>query len=194
MESLKRKLSTTRRPEPTTRNLLPELNQYKQNNAALQTQIGSLMAKLNESRRNEKSLKTTLQEVEQKCHEWEEKASAAEKLAKNTEALQNSIDHLEHRLEMANIERLDAQEELFNLQMHKSPFDAKTTPRTQRQSTAQKEVRVSKLQSRGYTTVSIVSKFSADHSTGVNRTRSRRARKHKHRILDRFAFRQPARD
>lgn len=36
MESLKRKLSTTRRPETTGRNLLPELNQYKQNNVALQ--------------------------------------------------------------------------------------------------------------------------------------------------------------
>lgn len=36
MESLKRKLSTTRRPETAGRSLLPELNQYKQNNVALQ--------------------------------------------------------------------------------------------------------------------------------------------------------------
>jgi hypothetical protein len=36
MENLKRKLSSTRRPETASRNLLPELNQYKQNNVALQ--------------------------------------------------------------------------------------------------------------------------------------------------------------
>jgi len=36
MENLKRKLSTTRRPETASRNLLPELNQYKQNYVALQ--------------------------------------------------------------------------------------------------------------------------------------------------------------
>ena len=147
MESLKRKLTTTRRPEPTTRNLLPELNQYKQNNVALQTQIGSLMAKLNESRKNEKTLKTTVQEVEQKCLEWEDKASEAERLAKDNEALQNSIDHLEHRLEMANAERLDAQEEVFNLRTRKSPFDPKATLHSQEQSTAPKEVRLQVLQS-----------------------------------------------
>jgi prefoldin subunit 5 len=147
MESLKRKLTTTRRPEPNTRNLLPELNQYKQNNAALQTQIGSLMTKLNESRKSEKALKITLQEVEQRCLQWEDRASEAEKLAKNNEALQNSIDHLEHRLEMANAERLDAQEEAFNLRTHKSPFDATITLHSQGQSTAPKEVRLRVLQS-----------------------------------------------
>lgn len=36
MENLKRKLSSTRRPETASRNLLPELNQFKQNNVALQ--------------------------------------------------------------------------------------------------------------------------------------------------------------
>jgi hypothetical protein len=104
------------------------------------------MAKLNESRKSEKALKVSLQEVEQKCLEWEDKASKAEKLAQNTEALQNSIDHLEHRLEMANAERLDAQEEVFNLRMHKSPFDDKSTVRSQGQSTAQKEVRLPVLE------------------------------------------------
>jgi hypothetical protein len=34
-------------------------------------------------------------------------------------------DHLENRLEIANIERLDAEEQLFNLQTQKSPFDFK---------------------------------------------------------------------
>ncbi|KAF3036241.1 hypothetical protein E8E11_004405 [Didymella keratinophila] len=124
MESLKRKLSTTRRPSTADRNLLPELNQYKQNNAALQTQISSLMAKLNESKKNEKALRATLQEVEQRCTEAERKTSEAQQLASSAEALQNTIDHLESRLEIANTEKLDAQEELFNMRALKSPFDA----------------------------------------------------------------------
>ncbi|KAJ4359434.1 hypothetical protein N0V95_002181 [Ascochyta clinopodiicola] len=124
MESLKRKLSTTRRPQTADRNLLPELNQYKQNNVALQTQIGSLMAKLNESKKSEKVLKATLQEVEQRCAGAERKASEVQQLASNAEALQNTIDHLESRLEIANTEKLDAQEELFNTRALKSPFDA----------------------------------------------------------------------
>jgi hypothetical protein len=36
MDTLKRRLSSTRRLETTNRNLIPELNQYKQNNVALQ--------------------------------------------------------------------------------------------------------------------------------------------------------------
>ncbi|UPX19603.1 uncharacterized protein EKO05_0009861 [Ascochyta rabiei] len=124
MESLKRKLSTTRRPQTADRNLLPELNQYKQNNVALETQIGSLMAKLNESKKSEKALRTTLQHVEQKCAEAESKAREVQQLASSAEALQNTIDHLESRLEIANTEKLDAQEELFNMRALKSPFDA----------------------------------------------------------------------
>lgn len=124
MESLKRKLSTTRRPSTADRNLLPELNQYKQNNAALQTQISSLMAKLNESKKTEKAIRATLQDVEQRCTEAERKASEAQQLASSAEALQNTIDHLESRLEIANTEKLDAQEELFNMRALKSPFDA----------------------------------------------------------------------
>ena len=124
MESLKRKLSTTRRPQTADRNLLPELNQYKQNNIALQTQIGSLMAKLNESKKTEKTLRATLQDVEQRCAEAESKASEAQKLVPSVQALQNTIDHLESRLEVANTEKLDAQEELFNMRALKSPFDA----------------------------------------------------------------------
>ena len=124
MESLKRKLSTTRRPSTADRNLLPELNQYKQNNAALQTQISSLMAKLNESKKSEKALKATLQDVEKRCEDAERKTSEAEELASSARALQNTIDHLENRLEIANTEKLDAQEELFNMRALKSPFDA----------------------------------------------------------------------
>ncbi|EAT78122.2 hypothetical protein SNOG_14582 [Parastagonospora nodorum SN15] len=55
--------------------------------------------------------------------EWEEKAGEARKAAKNVQALQNTIDHLEDRLEIANMERLDAQEQLFIIQAQKSPFD-----------------------------------------------------------------------
>lgn len=135
MESLKRKLSTTRRPETASRNFLPELNQYKQNNVALQTQIGLLMAKLNESRKSEKALKATLQEVGQRCTEWESKASEAQQLASSAPALQNTIDYLENRLEIANTEKLDAQEELFNMRALRSPFDAQC-PESHRQWTA----------------------------------------------------------
>jgi chromosome segregation ATPase len=123
MENLKRKLSSTRRPETASRNLLPELNQYKQNNVALQNQIESLMAKLNESRSSERALKVSLDEMSKSRDEWEEKAGEAHKAAKNIQALQNTIDHLEDRLEIANMERLDAQEQLFIIQAQKSPFD-----------------------------------------------------------------------
>lgn len=124
MESLKRKLSTTRRPQTADRNLLPELNQYKQNNTALQTQISSLMAKLNESKKNEKALRATLEDAERRCTEAERQSNEAQQLASSAKALQNTIGHLEHRLEIANTERLDAQEEIFNMRALKSPFDA----------------------------------------------------------------------
>ncbi|KAF1843913.1 uncharacterized protein K460DRAFT_153963 [Cucurbitaria berberidis CBS 394.84] len=143
MENLRRKLSTTKRPETASRNLLPELNQYKQNNVALQKQIESLMAKLNESKKSERALQTTLNEVEQKLVKWQEKADKAEKLAKSVQALQNTIDHLENRLEIANIERLDAEEQLFNLQVQKSPFDV-ALPKLQMPSDAdRRETKVS---------------------------------------------------
>jgi chromosome segregation ATPase len=122
-ESLKRKLSTSRRSETTTQNLLPELNLYKQNNVALQKQIESLMAKLNESKKSERELRSTLGMTEMKCAEFEDKAAHADKLAKSMQALQNTIDHLESRLEIANVERLDAEEQLSNLMNDKSPFD-----------------------------------------------------------------------
>ncbi|KAH7085521.1 hypothetical protein BKA63DRAFT_499767 [Paraphoma chrysanthemicola] len=123
MESLKRKLSTTRRPETANRNLLPELNQYRQNNVALQKQIESLMAKLNEAKKNERATKVSADEAARECEEWREKAMAAEKTVKSAQALQNTIDHLENRLEIANIEKLDAQEQLFNVQSERTPFD-----------------------------------------------------------------------
>jgi chromosome segregation ATPase len=81
------------------------------------------MAKLNESKRSERTLRTSLEELERKCGTWQEKAEEAEKVGKRSQALQNTIDHLENRLEISNIERLDAEEQLFNIQTQKSPFD-----------------------------------------------------------------------
>jgi chromosome segregation ATPase len=86
-------------------------------------QIESLMAKLNESKKSERSLKTSLDEAEKKCTEWQGKAEAAEQHVKSAQALQNTINHLENRLEVANTERLDAEEQLFNLQAQQTPFD-----------------------------------------------------------------------
>ncbi|KAF2121872.1 hypothetical protein BDV96DRAFT_593831 [Lophiotrema nucula] len=126
MENLKRKLSVARRPDVGNRDTIRELNQYKQNNAALQKQIESLMSKLNQSKKNERNLTSTLEEAEKKCSEWKDKARKIEQLEKSTLALQNTVDHLEHRLEMANCEKLDAEEQLFNLQSQRSPFDPKT--------------------------------------------------------------------
>lgn len=122
MESFKRKLSVARRPDTGARDVIRELNQYKQNNAALQRQIESLMAKLNQSKKNERTLATTLEEIEKSAAEWQGKASTYEKLEKSAKALQNTIDHLEYRLEVANSEKLDAEEQLFNLQLGQTPF------------------------------------------------------------------------
>jgi predicted nucleic acid-binding Zn-ribbon protein len=63
MEHLKRKLSAAKRPETGNRDMIRELNMYKQNNVALQKQIESLMNKLNQSKKNERSLTTALEEV-----------------------------------------------------------------------------------------------------------------------------------
>lgn len=123
MENLKRKLSSARRPETGHRDAIRELNLYKQNNAALQKQIESLMAKLNQSKTNERNLTTALEKIEKDCTTWQEKARKVDQLEKSTSALQNTIDHLEYRLEMANCEKLDAEEQLFNVQSHRAPFD-----------------------------------------------------------------------
>ncbi|KAF2794990.1 hypothetical protein K505DRAFT_374250 [Melanomma pulvis-pyrius CBS 109.77] len=131
MENLKRKLSVARRPEVGNRDTIRELNQYKQNNAALQKQIESLMAKLNQSKQNERKLTHTLEEIEKNCAEWQEKASKVEQLEKGALALQNTIDHLEYRLEVANVDKLDAEEHLFNLQSNRTPFDQPMPPKLQ---------------------------------------------------------------
>jgi chromosome segregation ATPase len=92
-------------------------------NCSSRKQIESLMAKLNESKQSERSLRTLLDDSERVCNEWQERAADAKKATKNARALQNTIDHLENRLEIANIERLDAEEQLCHLQEQKSPFD-----------------------------------------------------------------------
>ncbi|KAH7095175.1 hypothetical protein FB567DRAFT_21922 [Paraphoma chrysanthemicola] len=157
MESLKRKLSTTRRPETTNRNLLPELNQYKQNNVALQKQIESLMAKLNEAKKNERATKVSADEAVRQCEEWREKAMTAEKTVKSAQALQNTIDHLENRLEIANIEKLDAQEQLFNVQSERTPFDFEL-PRLQVPRAANHDA----TKATGYKHMSMSTVFSSD--------------------------------
>lgn len=113
-----------------SRDAVRELNQYKQNNAALQKQIESLMAKLNQSKKTERDLATSLEETEKNCTEWQQKASKVEQLEKGAATMQNTIDHLEHRLEVANCEKLDAEEQLFNVQSQRSPFDP-TPPKLQ---------------------------------------------------------------
>ncbi|KAF2000477.1 hypothetical protein P154DRAFT_576153 [Amniculicola lignicola CBS 123094] len=116
MDTLKRKLSAAKRPETGNPNLVRELNTYKQNHTALQKQIESLMSKLNLSMTREKNLVRELEKVEKSCTDWQAKASKVEQLEKTNSALQNTIDHLEYRLEMANCEKLDAEEALFTLQ------------------------------------------------------------------------------
>ena len=81
------------------------------------------MAKLNESKKSERELRNILGMTEMKCAEFEDKATHADRLAKTMQALQNTIDHLESRLEIANTKRLDAEEQLSNLRSDKSPFD-----------------------------------------------------------------------
>jgi archaellum component FlaC len=120
MESLKRRLTNVKKPDTGSRDAVRELNQLKTNYAAMQKQVESLMTKLNESKRNERQLQTTLENVEKACSEWQEKVAHLEKAEK---ALQNTVDHLEGRLELANIEKVDAQEQLLNLQNQRPPYD-----------------------------------------------------------------------
>jgi hypothetical protein len=123
MENLKRKLSLAKRPETGNGDAVRELSVYKQTNEALQKQIESLMAKLNQSEEDNRKQKRTLEEIQKASLEWEKKSSKTEQLEKMTMALQNTIDHLEYRLEVANIDKVDAEEGLLNIRSHKTPFD-----------------------------------------------------------------------
>ncbi|KAF2444052.1 hypothetical protein P171DRAFT_473245 [Karstenula rhodostoma CBS 690.94] len=126
LESLKKKLSMAKKPETGNGDAVRELNLYKQNNEALQKQVESLMKKLNHSEEEGRKQKRTLEETQKACDEWQEKASKAEELKKSTMALQNTIDHLEYRLELANVDRVDAEEQLLNVRSHRTPFDPKS--------------------------------------------------------------------
>lgn len=64
------------------------------------------MAKLTDSKRNERELRSTLGMTEMRCAEWEDKATHADKLAMKIQALEHTIEDLESRLEIANINRL----------------------------------------------------------------------------------------
>ncbi|KAF2730438.1 hypothetical protein EJ04DRAFT_579840 [Polyplosphaeria fusca] len=125
MENLKHKLSLARRPETGNRDTIRELNLYKQNNAALQKQIESLMAKLNQSKTSERALAAGMENIEKQLAEVQDKAKRAVQSEKTILAMQNTMDHLEYRLDMANSEKLDAEEQLLNLQLQRSPFDPK---------------------------------------------------------------------
>jgi hypothetical protein len=126
MENLKKKLSTAKKPETGNGDAVRELNLYRQNNAALQKQIDSLVKKLNQSEEEGRNQKRTLEETQKACNEWQEKANKAEELKKSTMALQNTIDHLEYRLELANVDKVDAEEQLLNIRSHRTPFDPKS--------------------------------------------------------------------
>lgn len=86
-------------------------------------QIESLMAKLNESKQSERALKASVDDLMRERDGWQQRAEEANTEFKNAQALQNTIDHLENRLEIANIEKLDAAEQLLNFQLQRSPFD-----------------------------------------------------------------------
>ncbi|KAJ4348218.1 uncharacterized protein N0V89_009590 [Didymosphaeria variabile] len=126
MENLKKKLSMARKPDTGNGDAVRELSLYKQNNEALQKQLESLMKKLNQSEEEGRKQRRTLEETQKACNEWQEKASKAEELKKSTMALQNTIDHLEYRLELANVDKVDAEEQLLNLRSHRIPFDPKS--------------------------------------------------------------------
>ncbi|KAF2741968.1 hypothetical protein M011DRAFT_472622 [Sporormia fimetaria CBS 119925] len=145
MDMLKRKLSSARRPEAGSRDTIRELNLYKQNNTALQKQVELLMAKVNQQKEVERNLTATLERVEKTCSEWQEKASKVEQLEKGTSALQNTIEHLEHRLEVANADKVDAEEQVYLLQHGRSHFEPQALrfPQPPRLDTTRDSVRVS---------------------------------------------------
>ncbi|KAL1601790.1 hypothetical protein SLS60_006705 [Paraconiothyrium brasiliense] len=126
MEDLKKKLSMARKPDTGNGDAVRELNLYKQNNEALQKQLESLMKKLNHSEEEGRKQRRMLEETQKACNEWQEKASKAEELKRSSMALQNTIDHLEYRLELANVDKVDAEEQLLNMQSHRTPFDLKS--------------------------------------------------------------------
>jgi len=128
MENLKRKLSAARRPDASNGDMIRELNTYKTSCGALQRQIDLLVAKLNQSKTAEREKQQKLDDIQAKWVDYQKKASAVEQVEKSTVALQNTIDHLEYRLEMANVEKVELEEQLWNLQRMRHIFDPKHPP------------------------------------------------------------------
>lgn len=126
MENLKKKLSLAKRPDVGNGDAVRELSLYKQSNEALQKQVESLMTKINQSKEEDRKQKQTIEELQKSCDEWKVKANDAERLQKSTMALQNTIDHLEYRLEVANVDKVEAEEQLFNIRSQRTPFEPKT--------------------------------------------------------------------
>jgi hypothetical protein len=128
MENLKRKLSAARRPDVSNGDMVRELNMYKTNCGALQRQIDLLMTKLNQSKTAEREKQQKLDDIQVKWDDYQKKASKVEQVDKSSVALQNTIDHLEYRLEMANVDKVELEEQLFNLQRMRHIFDPKHPP------------------------------------------------------------------
>lgn len=82
------------------------------------------MAKLNQSKKNERALKESLDDSEYRCTQWQDQAIRADKITKSAKAMQRTIKNLENRLEVANNEKLDAEEQLFNLRVQQSSLDS----------------------------------------------------------------------
>lgn len=123
MENLKKKLSMAKRPETGNGDAVRELSVYKQNNKALQKQVESLMLKLNQSEEDGRKQKRVLEELQKTSSDLQNKLSDTERLKTTTMALQNTINHLEYRLEVANSDKVDAEEHLLNHKLRRTPFD-----------------------------------------------------------------------
>jgi hypothetical protein len=126
MDSLKRKLSAARRPDANSGDTIRELNMYKKSCEALQRQIDLLMVKLNDSQAADREKQNKLDDARAKLEEYEKNASKVAHGEKSTSALQNTVDHLEYRLQMANIEKVELEEHLWHLQRMRHIFDPKS--------------------------------------------------------------------
>ncbi|PVH97683.1 hypothetical protein DM02DRAFT_630873 [Periconia macrospinosa] len=132
MERFKRKLSATRRVQPaSSRNLSRESSlqesspAQESNEKAVETQLERVMQNLKATKASEEKYMGLLEDAERTCTEYKKKASKTEQLEKNIVALQNTVDHLEYRLELTNVEKVDLAEKLHNVQTKSSPFDVK---------------------------------------------------------------------
>lgn len=96
--------------EWTTYCLLSEPRLYKQDRAALQKQNDLVIAKLSNSNKNEQELRSVLAMTKM---ENANKTMHASKLAEKIQGLQNTTIHLEGRLAIANMKRLDAEEQFL---------------------------------------------------------------------------------